>query len=620
MFRHSCAPGTGPGRYLCPLIGGRYLENGSTVSYKTYMDCFGQANLQGQQWLGVPPLAGGSAYPDAGVSMRPELGLLCNMTKDPTSWYCQQAVEVLRKYTHNPAAPGAQYHSYETLLAFQSVRDAGVPDAGLNASELAAFHARIVKEVVMPHQPKVENHGLDVASQETLAPLVFPNLSWPAFSIPSGVIANWLHGHAVDEYAIGYDSITLNRLLQVLELSGGEAAADLHSDAYKQFVQSYADVITPAGCFTNHGGGLQDDGSEYTTAKSVPFTRETIGMCTGDPAFVYFFEFAATKFQKLDPQAAAYFKWAARSFWRANIALMADFYWAPVRTYLEEQKQLKAGGPIEVPELVDIRSKVVLKNEYQQDATRTNGSLIPKAVVLCASRKVGSPYLQSDIYPTPPGYHGSGMQAGTISHFEVGEHIFLYGGSQTKHTSQSDADTGLPILMPYSEAADGRFPWRWGQMNMAPGKWQRADLNTLWLSGSTQTTGNWNDYQSVTVSSTGKPKSGSGSLNLGFSCNNEGNSSFFILLGNFSLVAENGTELTLDNFSYANASDPAPWGPGTSWSYPHGHGQPPVLRFECKPGASIAKPGATRPAGLPGAASGITVDHDDYPWIRYVRQ
>ena len=71
---------------------------------------------------------------------------------------------------------------------------------------------------------------------------------------------------------------------------------------HKQFGQSYADVITPAGCFANHGGGLQDDGSEYTTAKSDPFSRAKIGMCTGDPAFVYFFEFAATKFQTLDPE------------------------------------------------------------------------------------------------------------------------------------------------------------------------------------------------------------------------------------------------------------------------------------------------------------------------------
>ena len=55
--------------------------------------------------------------------------------------------------------------------------------------------------------------------------------------------------------------------------------------------------------------------------KTDGFSREKIGLCTGDPAFVYFFEKAATKFQKLDPQAAAYFKWAARSMWRANIAL-----------------------------------------------------------------------------------------------------------------------------------------------------------------------------------------------------------------------------------------------------------------------------------------------------------
>ena len=211
------------------------------------------------------------------------------------------------------------------------------------------------------------------------------------------------------------DSITLNRLIAVLELSGGEAAADLHSDKFKQFVGSYADVITPAGCFTNHGGGLQEDGSAYTTAWQDSFRRDTIGLCTGDPAFVYFFEQAATHFQHRDPKAASYFKWAARAMWRANIALYADFYWSPVRTYMEEQKQLQAGGgqPIDIPELADIRSKVVMKNEYQQDATRTNGSLVPKAVVLCPSRAVGSPYLQSDIYPTPPGYHGNGMQAGT---------------------------------------------------------------------------------------------------------------------------------------------------------------------------------------------------------------
>ena len=78
MFAHSCRPGRGPGQYLCPLLGGRYIENGSDVSYKTFMDCFGKAKLDGVPWLGVSPLLGGSAYPDASVSMRPELGLLCD--------------------------------------------------------------------------------------------------------------------------------------------------------------------------------------------------------------------------------------------------------------------------------------------------------------------------------------------------------------------------------------------------------------------------------------------------------------------------------------------------------------------------------------------------------------
>ena len=32
------------------------------------------------------------------------------------------------------------------------------------------------------------------------------------------------------------------------------------SDAFKAFLNEYADAITPAGCLSNHGGGLQDDG------------------------------------------------------------------------------------------------------------------------------------------------------------------------------------------------------------------------------------------------------------------------------------------------------------------------------------------------------------------------
>jgi hypothetical protein len=45
--------------------------------------------------------------------------------------------------------------------------------------------------------------------------------------------------------------------------------------------------------------------------------------------------------------------------------------------------------------------------------------------------------------------------------------------------------------MPYSAAADGRFPWRWGQHNLAPGRWQRVDMTTILLAGSRNEMGNW---------------------------------------------------------------------------------------------------------------------------------
>ena len=43
--------------------------NGSDVSYKTYMDCFGQAKWNGVPWLKVAPLQGESSYPTASFSM-----------------------------------------------------------------------------------------------------------------------------------------------------------------------------------------------------------------------------------------------------------------------------------------------------------------------------------------------------------------------------------------------------------------------------------------------------------------------------------------------------------------------------------------------------------------------
>ena len=103
--------------------------------------------------------------------------------------------------------------------------------------------------------------------------------------VPQQILTNWLHGHALDEYAIGYDSITvllpktrsllflktmsfqdrlgtrvrnthrkrtelcvcsqIVRLIAVLEMI--DTTDDLHSDAWKQFVLRFADSITPAG-------------------------------------------------------------------------------------------------------------------------------------------------------------------------------------------------------------------------------------------------------------------------------------------------------------------------------------------------------------------------------------
>ena len=161
--------------------------------------------------------------------------------------------------------------------------------------------------------------------------------------------------------------------------------------------------------------------------------------------------------------------------------------------------------------------------------------------------------------------------------------------------------------MPYSRAADDRFPWRWGQHNLAPvifncffclhssshailvhsqGKWQRVDTTTSWLSGSEQQQGNWNSYQLVHIQSTGRYRSSGPadvllSANIGFSCDNQGDQSYHILFGPISLVADNGTTRTVDNFSY-HKQVPDAWGPGTSWVYPNGPDSP-ILRLECAP-------------------------------------
>ena len=88
----------------------------------------------------------------------------------------------------------------------------------------------------------------------------------------------------------------------------------------------------------------------------------------------------------------------------------ASFYWSPVLAYVEEMKQIAAGGPIAIPDMVDLNSTIVMKSEYQHDAKRQDGCPVsaselpgyragcfPKKLVVCNSRKPGSGYVQQDI-------------------------------------------------------------------------------------------------------------------------------------------------------------------------------------------------------------------------------
>ena len=99
-------------------------------------------------------------------AISPHHSLLCNNTKDPSSWYCTQALVGLRYFAqHGVSASG--YHAYEVMLSYHAVVDAGVK-APLNSTELAAFQASVYKGVMgyVNHETRVENHGLDAAIQQ----------------------------------------------------------------------------------------------------------------------------------------------------------------------------------------------------------------------------------------------------------------------------------------------------------------------------------------------------------------------------------------------------------------------------------------------------------------------
>ena len=359
VYKATCTPSHGPGRYICPFKGGQYMENGSDISYQSWVDCFGGAVLDGVPTLGVPVVYSNSHY-----AVAPHYALLCNMTRQPSSWYCQQAVAGLKGFSDDPTSSAAGYHAYEPLLAYQAVVDAGIPSAGLTPTELTAFQGKMFDGVMayVGHETRVENHGLDAAIQQLWIMKVFPDINCTTMRgercsydktkmmrIPNQILANWQHGHALDEYAIGYDAISIVRLIGVLELI--DTTDDLHSQDWKDFVLRFADSITPTGCFSNHGGGLQDDGapdSEQQFADGRP--GDPVGSCSGVFPFTYFFEKTATLFQHKDPKAASYCKWAARSLFR-QITPFNDFpnFYYVIMALEEEKKQIKAGGPIPIP-------------------------------------------------------------------------------------------------------------------------------------------------------------------------------------------------------------------------------------------------------------------------------
>ena len=113
-------------------------------------------------------------------------------------------------------------------------------------------------------------------------------------------------------------------------------------------------------------------------------------------------------------------------------------------------------------------------------------------------------------------------------------------------------------------------------------------------------------YQPVFITSTGKyGSSGRGDLthsaNLGLSCTTPPNQKpWYLLLGQIELVADNGTTVVVDDFSY-HALAPDAWGPGSSWVFQNGS-KLPVLRLDCPPNA-------TTTVMRPVASSSMTQQH-----------
>ena len=224
--------------------------NGSDVTYKQYIDCFGRGDT-----------SYASLYINDHFAIQPHYAVLCNITRE--QWYCDYAAANLAAYAMGGAQGG--YHCYEPVLAYQAVVDGtGLKDAGLNATALAKFKALVVAGCGSQagHSAKVENHGIDAALQQAYAPRVFPDLlnnsnvrGWKGEA--EQVYTNWMHAHALDESAINYDGISIVRLVALLRLGASnnvdvasfpEGPSDLKSNKFKAFLYEFADSITVRAC------------------------------------------------------------------------------------------------------------------------------------------------------------------------------------------------------------------------------------------------------------------------------------------------------------------------------------------------------------------------------------
>jgi hypothetical protein len=297
----------------------------------------------------------------------PAVAYLYALTR--TERYAGQVHDALAAFAapflHNTTTSTVAFHCYETVEAYRAIVAAGRPPPW-NASMQAAYETAIAVEChPMPvascgapgvwmglchgTAEGVWNHGLDSALQNKLAMTVLPGLNcslsgtnctfWN-WSVER-LWTNWLHGHALMENGDYYNTISVSRLLRLIDLMPG-GTADLRANG-KAFFEQYRDCIAPNGYFPNWGASFNDDASSVDE---------------GGSGWPYVFERAAIIFQ--EPS----FRWAARQLWKSYAPPMARNgsisaragQWVAGTALLEKQGLLDNIG---TPDFVDISGPMV---------------------------------------------------------------------------------------------------------------------------------------------------------------------------------------------------------------------------------------------------------------------